>query len=459
MCIGCHYIFKNKIAELGNLIDSADPDIITGTETWLNSQILNAEIFPPGYSITRKDRADGYGGVLLAIKSTIPHEPIPTPNDLDCAAAKITIDKNKTAIIVVIYRPPNSGLIHIDSICHAIEDISAKFKNSVLWIAGDLNLPDISWEDSAIKGNQYSLNINQRFLDMTQSCHLEQTVKTPTRRNNILDLFLTNRPSLISRCITIPGISDHDAVYVETTTSAPRLKPQRRKIHLWKRAYIPNLKQDAIIFTSEFINIYNSNSYVHTMWGTIKTQLTNLLDTHVPNKLTSTRHNQPWITTEIKRLTRQKKKAYNRSRGKPKTSKQNQRFQTLEKKTKWACKVAYREYITNMISPVNGNVNPKRLYNFIKSKRNDNMGITCLEGPDGVIRSDSSTKANILNQQFQSVFTLIEDKTNIPNKGTSPHPGMNPITVTPAGVKKLLNNLKEHKATGPDQLPTNLLKS
>ena len=35
---------KNNIAELGNLINSTDLDIITGTETWLNSQILNAEI-------------------------------------------------------------------------------------------------------------------------------------------------------------------------------------------------------------------------------------------------------------------------------------------------------------------------------------------------------------------------------------------------------------------------------
>ena len=69
---------KNKTAELGNFISVSDPDILIGTETWLNQTIADNEIFPPGYSLLRKDRQDGYGGggVLLAIKSDIIHEPI-----------------------------------------------------------------------------------------------------------------------------------------------------------------------------------------------------------------------------------------------------------------------------------------------------------------------------------------------------------------------------------------------
>ena len=195
-------------------------------------------------------------------------------------------------------------------------------------------------------------------------------------------------------------------------------------------------------YSHQNLSIHITLIVVYIKCGNSQNSIDKLIRYYVPNKLTTTRHNQPWITSQIKRLTRQKNKAYNRSRGKPKTSKPNQRFQTLQKKTKQACKVAYREYITNLISPENENGNPKRLCNCIKSKSNDNTGITCLKGSDGIIRSDSSTKANILNQIFQSVFTQNEDKTNIPNKGTSPHPGMNPIKVTPARVSKLLNNLK-----------------
>ena len=36
---------------------------------------------------------------------------------------------------------------------------------------------------------------------------------------------------------------------------------------------------------------------------------------------------------------------------------------------------------------------------------------------------------------------------------------MQHITITPNGIHKLLCTLKEHKATGPDHIPTKLLKT
>ena len=59
-----------------NLIDTHNPDIIFGTESWLNSDILSSEIFPDGYSVYRQDQlqGDGFGIVfhrLLRITSCI----------------------------------------------------------------------------------------------------------------------------------------------------------------------------------------------------------------------------------------------------------------------------------------------------------------------------------------------------------------------------------------------------
>ena len=64
---------KNKKEEIANLLESANPSIIMGTETWLNSNIHSSEIFPSNYDIIRRDRGDGYGGVLLAIKNEDRH--------------------------------------------------------------------------------------------------------------------------------------------------------------------------------------------------------------------------------------------------------------------------------------------------------------------------------------------------------------------------------------------------
>lgn len=63
------------------MLERDSPDIIVGTETWLNPAVTNAEIFPPAYSVYRKDEADGHGGVLLAVKTNILSEQI---TDINC---------------------------------------------------------------------------------------------------------------------------------------------------------------------------------------------------------------------------------------------------------------------------------------------------------------------------------------------------------------------------------------
>ena len=41
-------------------------------------------------------------------------------------------------------------------------------------------------------------------------------VTEPTRLNNTLDLFFTNLPTLIQEVEVVPGLSDHDAVIVQS---------------------------------------------------------------------------------------------------------------------------------------------------------------------------------------------------------------------------------------------------
>ena len=62
---------KGKLLEA--IIDDSAPDIIIGTESWLDSTICSAEIIPfeLGYDIQRRDRPnDPHGGVLIAAKNT-----------------------------------------------------------------------------------------------------------------------------------------------------------------------------------------------------------------------------------------------------------------------------------------------------------------------------------------------------------------------------------------------------
>ena len=73
------------------------------------------------------------------------------------------------------------------------------------------------------------------------------------------------------------------------------------------------------------------------------------------------------------------------------------------------------------------------------------------------MKTDTLDKANICKRQFQSAF-IRESDDEIPSKRTSPFTPMGEITVDPNGVLKLLNNLKIHKAPGPDGLSARVLK-
>ena len=177
---------------------------------------------------------------------------------------------------------------------------------------------------------------------------------------------------------------------------------------------------------------------------------------NVPSKMTSTRFNQPWINTDVKRLSRRKKRSFVRARNSG-NIKDRERYHVLKKQSRVACKRALNEYLTDIISPQSTS-NPKRFWQYINSKRCDASGVAALKSPSGSLQLDSMQKANVLNQQFSSVFNSNEDISTIPYKDRSPYPSMGNISVSPAGVFKLLSELDPHKATGPDEIPTRLLK-
>ena len=62
---------KNKIADIAAVIDQHKPDIIFGTESWLNSNIESNEIFSNGYELFRKDRPDDCHGAVRTWTPTV----------------------------------------------------------------------------------------------------------------------------------------------------------------------------------------------------------------------------------------------------------------------------------------------------------------------------------------------------------------------------------------------------
>ncbi|VDI49506.1 Hypothetical predicted protein [Mytilus galloprovincialis] len=68
---------KSKQELIKNLVESIKPDIVLGTETWIDSSVKDNQIFPPNYNIYRNHRNMKGGGVLIAINHDHLNTPVP----------------------------------------------------------------------------------------------------------------------------------------------------------------------------------------------------------------------------------------------------------------------------------------------------------------------------------------------------------------------------------------------
>ena len=101
--------------------------------------------------------------------------------------------------------------------------------------------------------------------------------------------------------------------------------------------------------------------------------------------------------------------------------------------------------------------NTKPFWHYIKSRRQDSVGVAPLKDKSQLV-SDSKSKAKILLTQFQSVFTP-EDNSELPPMGDNIYPHIENIEVSTAGVLKLLKSINPAKACGPDAIPNHILKN
>ena len=128
-------------------------------------------------------------------------------------------------LIGCCYRPPSSDINYANSMSSSIRSLLNKCPTATAWIGGDFNLPDIQWKENQITSHQNTKSINEAFVNTFQDLSVKQLVDFPTRNENILDLFLTNRPSLVNRLEPMPGISDHDTMIYVNTNVKPYRQP------------------------------------------------------------------------------------------------------------------------------------------------------------------------------------------------------------------------------------------
>ena len=391
---------------------------------------------------------------------------------------KVEITGNRPLFIGAYYRRVEDDLESLREFQDSVSRVREHSDN--VWVLGDFNLPKLSWPENSpeMKPDCSYKQVYEYFLSTIADYNLTQVVTEPTRQDNVLDLFLTTNPTLINKVNCSPGLGDHDIVSAEAMLKPTLQKQKPRKVLLFGKADWPTLKAKMKLYQESFLSDHLGKT-VEELWTDFTTTLDKLTRECIPSKLIRGKSSLPWITQEIKRLIRKRDSLYAKFK-KSGDLDIKTKFQTLRQQIKKKIKESYQAYLENLLG-LNDRDNvcdSKKLFSFLKNSRRDQQGTPPLKHDD-ILYSDTKTKANLFNQQFNSVFTpkeplslsrlakmRVEDlnkagrlpSDTIPDTSQDSATTMPEINISQNGLLKLLKNLKPSKAAGPDKLKPLLLR-
>ena len=225
-----------------------------------------------------------------------------------------------------------------------------------------------------------------------------------TRGENTLDLFAANNNILVTRCVTIPGMSDHDCVLVESRLHPKKFRVRKGTFPVWRMANWNDIKTHLSEAWWILPQDQKDDSSTDSLWVWFKTTLEGTIQKHVPHRQVKGKGRHPWISWSLKRLMSTEAKLYSRKKYQPmqhnicRYQRQIQKFYQ-----------EYRMCINQIIFNLQTRTLPKtrRPYGItFKKLQKVSIGIGMLrDNTSGELLFKRRQKAELLNYQFQSVFS------------------------------------------------------
>ena len=460
---------------LGVFLKCVQPDIILGVETFLTKEIATPTELSE-YDVERRDRDTRDGGVLIAArKDLLMVREYELETDCEVMFCRFNIAGSKTLHVGAFYRPDVTDSTSLAKLDDSINRIP---KSHCLVVGGDFNLPGFEWFEYGpqLKTGASNVGEHERLVEIMFDHGLTQHICDVTRvdpyhgTENTLDLLFTNRPGSVIAARVVPGVSDHDAPVVEMD-----LKP----IRVFKKPHdVPQYKSADWAGFSDFISEELGKSSpdwtinappdadVNQIWKKFQDIITRGIRKFIPHRTTRARLDLPYITPDIRRLIRRRDRLYNKvvkarhnvsMHGRASALKA--RYKALKRDVQQRIRRSYWRHVASLVIPAEGAVMPRKsFWSFIRRNRTDNHSISALTDlRTGKLVSDTAGKANVLNQQFESVFTR-ETPLTTQHRIPQEYPDIPDLNFTVKGVLLMLEGLDASKATGPDQIPPRVLK-
>ncbi len=302
---------RDNLIQLRELNGEHQYDILTISESWLNSTVKNPEVEIEGYRLLRLDRLGKRGGgVCVFTRNSLKTKII---KDISVISSMgfhqlwilIQHKKMKSIVLCVAYRPPDCPVS-----CF-VDDFMDNYSYALtlkkdIFVVGDLNC-------NLLKSGPESDALNE----LCSSLNLFQLIKEPTRvtlqSSSLIDVILTSNTSLVvENGVEETHISDHFLVYSMLKLKLPKKLPDYMVIRSFKNYSSEAFKNDLeqLIWQENPID-----QGLNQRLDNFNQKFLSVLDMHAPIKTVKIKRRLcPFVDQEIVQLMKKRNALYKLAR-------------------------------------------------------------------------------------------------------------------------------------------------
>ena len=427
-------------------------DIVAVTETWYNEDFTDSMANIPGYSFFRSDRQHkSGGGCILYFKENMKVReirPCERNDSYESVWCIIYGDNDEETVFGVIYITDQNK----EKEEKLFEEIKQASKMRHVVITGDFNYPSVNWNTDECGSEA------RDFVDTINDCFLHQHVLESTRdkSQNILDLVFSSEEEMVKNVNVQEPLanSDHNSIYFEIVCCVLKTKTDDKPSRDYKRANWEEVHNYlcGIDWELEFVD-----KDANEQWEFFVQVVDKVIDKYVPFKKKMQRQKPKWMTYKCFQKIKRKRKKWNRHKRTGLPRHEEAYMKCLNECTKLV-RETKDQYEIKMAKNIKDDC--KTFYSYSRGKMRCKVKVGPIEDENGVLQTDDSKQAEILNNFFTSVFTKedLRDRPEPEMRFTDkPENKLTDLEITPDMVLKKLRGLKPGKAPGVDCISSNFL--
>ena len=420
------------------------PDLICVNETFLNRTTEHISI--EGYSlIARRDRSDGRkcGGIAAFAASNISQRVTLVESSENAERVWLLVHANQGPHLVgVWYRPPNPGEVAtIDTFKTELDALEGLSLGTI--VLGDLNVHNKRW----LRHSSANTTEGAALKQACDEAGLTQKVRKPTRNEHLLDLVLTNIPGTTTK--VAPGIADHKLVTAELVFKVPEQVTLTRMVWQFANADWDLMREMLRTAPWENMKAMGASDAADFFNKTIQESASHCIP---QRELRERKSTHPWLNADTELLV----KAKNDAEGTPGE-------REAAEKCSAGILAGFLDYTRKCAD---------RLRDFLPSSKGwwaktrqlldakpKTSNIPALKSDSGSWVFEPTAKANLFAEKFAAKYSLITEEQNVYSyiSQNTPVQLKEPVP-TEEVAAKILRGLQEDSATGPDMLPTRMLR-